>query len=463
MEQREIERGNCVRRVSGAVSSGGNLNAGGSRKVAEARSLNSRPHQINTTKFPSTGTPIAKRPRPPLVVLPRPAPSTGPPLRRQLQNERTHVLGDTLDLCTLLVQEVSGTIITPENLFDALSMRKMAEGTGKGLGDVDAHYHLSVAIQAVLETRFPNYVPDTDKPDSRMVQDTLERLVVEVAAAVHERTTAPVMLFVDPKRHRDTMGIVRSAKRMISLMVGPKAVPKHHIILSVVATEDGVKAAQKLEADGLYTNLLLVSSLRHACVCIEARAAIISISVASLLEAHEQRLARTFPDLLTHPGIQEILAINHYFKRHNLRARFFGMDFRRLPEVAALPGLQAVALTSNQLQNVGTTKVPQRPGSLEASRKVHETAAARAANTEFPPTILEKNPDGFMRGLSKAARAEIRETMGPELARMQEFARRVEDVIREELARVLAVRKAPVEELPVWGVVFPDMSSQSQA
>ncbi|KAJ7052711.1 hypothetical protein C8F01DRAFT_564247 [Mycena amicta] len=269
--------------------------------------------------------------------------------------------------------------------------------------------------------------------------------------ALHDRARCPIMVFIDPRRHDNAGGIVRSAKRLVSMFTA-RGVEKRDVVVTIPATEAGVRAVQHLSAGNIKTNLLLVSGLMHAAVCVEAGPSAISISVQPLLEAREKRFKNTFPDLAAHPGIEDILTIFKDFKKNNPATRIIGDDFRELAELGALPGFDAVALTAKQLKDVRWRSIsPTSSASL--MHQLHTVASLRADQAQFPTTILadiQPGTGGFLRQLSAPARNQIFETLYPALYRMHDTMRALEVVLREELKRQLAVRMwrlAPLFEL----------------
>ncbi|KAF7293045.1 BZIP domain-containing protein [Mycena indigotica] len=376
-------------------------------------------------------------------------PPKRPSLRERLQAEDTHLLGNTADLTTLFVSEVSGVCITPDSLHEAV----------RGTGDVNGLYHLAISIQHVLDQRYPTpgYRQPTEDssgkpvkepvPDRRLVQDTMERLLVEIGSALYDRVGGPILLPIDPRRHNNVGGLVRSAKRMVAMLTA-KGIDKKQVIVSIVATEDGVKAIQVLAAARINTNLILVSGLRHAMICVEAGPAAISIAVRPLLQAREKRQKQTFPNLLTHPGITDILAIIEYFKRHKIATRILGTDFEELAELAILSGFDAVFLSAVQLEDVRWRSDPQFP--TMALRKLHEMAVFRALNGEYPCKVLaniQPGTGGFLRTLSPATREEIFDTLYPEMYRMQDVMNAVEAIVYKALGRQVALRTLSMDAL----------------
>ncbi|KAF7329668.1 BZIP domain-containing protein [Mycena kentingensis (nom. inval.)] len=382
-----------------------------------------------------------------------------PTLLEQLNEGNTHVLGDTLDLSTLSFEDVAGTCITPDNLLDALCIQQTAAHPEPvnpqirgyihcGVGDIDALYHLFVAVRTVVENsnEYPKagYLLPTEAagpenkpvPSNRLVQDILEQFLVEICVAVNDRAYGPMMVFVDPRRHANAGGMVRSVRRMLAKLVG-RGVERNHIAFSIPATEDGVRAAQTLAAARIKTNLILVSGLMHAAVCVESRASAISISVQALLEAREKRYKNTYPDLAAHPGVEEIQTIIEYFRFNNLETRLLGVDFRELAELGTLPGFDAVALNAKQL-----TDIRWRRSRSRQATSPNPTAALRARQAQFPTQILSNvsQNQGCFRGLSAPSRNQIFETLYPALRHMEDAMRAIEMLIRAQLTREITQR-----------------------
>ncbi|KAJ7130359.1 hypothetical protein C8R44DRAFT_65117 [Mycena epipterygia] len=280
----------------------------------------------------------------------------------------------------------------------------------------------------------------------------MERFVVELGVAMHNRTGGAQVTFVDPRRNDDAAAMVRSARRLVTLFRA-RGMSQRKIVISIPATEDGVAAARELEGDhGIHTNLILVASLMHAAVCAEAGASTISIAVGPLLQCHERKRDAVYPDLAMHPGMEVIQATLAYFKLHEFRTRLVGRDFRELAELSALPGFDAVCLSKAQLDAArweAETRSEDLPDRSQASM--------RAKQAQHPTTFLENEKIGFMELMSAEARSMLADSMFPALGKMELQMDRIEKLVRDEVAWQLALKTLSLEEL--YGLRAAPLSS----
>ncbi|KAF7343348.1 hypothetical protein MVEN_01767100 [Mycena venus] len=276
-------------------------------------------------------------------------------IRRTLAAANTAVIGDTVDFPTLSVEDLNGTALSPATVLAGLEGEDLHSSGG----------------------RLAN--------TNRIVQRAMEHFVMELGMAIYERNGGPHLTFVDPRRNDNAAAMVRSAKRLVNLFRA-RGMNEGKIVISIPATEDGVVAAKELEAAGIHTNLIFVTSIMHAAICAQVGATAISISVGPLLLCHERKRNAVYPDLALHPGMEIIQATLEYFKLHEISTRLVGRDFRQVAELNALSGFDAVCLLNEQLKvsrwkaETHSAVFPDRP----------PQASMRARQAQNPAKLPEK-------------------------------------------------------------------------
>ncbi|KAJ7764628.1 hypothetical protein DFH07DRAFT_811881 [Mycena maculata] len=406
---------------------------------------------------------------------PEPKPTARPKqpytLRCALHAADTVVLGETLDLPGkhILAFQFCGTDLICVDLgASGVGARAGGDGphSGKSAGrfrcgqrgyilscvgggapchrsEVGGKYILVLvnAAERVLCIRSGRKRPDGDI--RALVKIAMERLVVEVGLALRDRNGGPHLTFVDPRKNDDAAAMVRNAKRLVALFRA-RGASRDDIAISIPATEDGVTAAKELAADGIRTNLILVSSLMHAAVCAEAGAATISISVGPLLRAHERKRKAVYQDLAMHPGIEIIQAIVAYFKLNDVRTLVVGRDFRKLAELSALREFDAVCLSGTQLE----ASRWQAASRLDLENLLDRApqASMRARQAQHPTTFLEHGTR-FMELMSAGARGTVAASMFPALGRMELQMNAIQKLVEAEVAWQLDLKTLSLEAL----------------
>lgn len=133
---------------------------------------------------------------------------------------------------------------------------------------------------------------------------------MELGLAMIDRIPDSHYTFVDTTLHNDCRAIFEQAVRLVGLFekqginrhrvivsVGPRVIRRLRLLSSrqIPATNDGVRAARRLETElSIHTNLILVSSLTHAAICLESGASAISFChetvSLSFLNTRERRI-----------------------------------------------------------------------------------------------------------------------------------------------------------------------------
>ncbi|KAK7042518.1 putative transaldolase [Favolaschia claudopus] len=363
-------------------------------------------------------------------------------IHRALAAANTAVISDTVHFSTLSEHDVvDSTSLSPATVLKGL----VTEG--------DVYYHLWVAARSVIEEE------DWNCLDSRIVQRTLERFLLELGIAFYERNGGPHLTFIDPRKNDDTADMVNSAKRLVNSFCG-RGLSKEKIVISIPATEDGVAAAKELETAGIHTNLMFVANVLHAAFCASAGATAVSIAVGPLLRCHERKRNAQYPDFANHPGIEIIQTTLEYFKLHGIETRIVGRDFRQLAELSALSGFDAVCLSKDQVEALRCKTTENRSG-VDLLDKPPQ-GSLRARQVQHPAKLPGDGRPGFMRLMSARTRGMVAETLYSALGKLELQMNAIEKIVRAEVAWQLALSKLDLDALYEWWASMPPPSPDTR-
>src|SRR5437870_13803901 len=98
------------------------------------------------------------------------------------------------------------------------------------------------------------------------------------------------------------------ARKLISLYE-KKGVARERILIKVASTWEGIRAAERLEKEGIHCNLTLLFSFAQAIACAEAKVTLISPFVGRIYDFYlKERAVKDIP-IEEDPGVASVLRI----------------------------------------------------------------------------------------------------------------------------------------------------------
>ncbi|KAG6380360.1 hypothetical protein JVT61DRAFT_8473 [Boletus reticuloceps] len=338
------------------------------------------------------------------------------------------VYADTVDIETLAFHNYWGCLLTPDNV-------------AARIGTDDLRYHVWVATKRVVESGLIKF---TDK--EALIQAVMDQFMVELGLVLLDLCPGPLVLFVDPRLQDDWEQMVTKAKAMVAKFDEAR-VRRWRIIVTLPATEDGIRAARELiNRHSIQTHLSLVSCLEHAAACIETGAGMVSMSVEPIMEwfepqgsTHKGRLSQD------HPGIEAIQSCATFIHRHGLNTTLLTTDIRKWSELKQLSGIGAAALKKDQLDEAPMKRLATwypRPGD-------QSPATLRALQAAYPSHYLGSldSNKGLFASLPAECRSLVSAVLYVRLGHMATHMETIEKAVWYELKRRIRLETIPLEYL----------------
>lgn len=133
-----------------------------------------------------------------------------------------------------------------------------------------------------------------ESDEAATVSLAIDRLAVNLGAAIAMIVPGYISTEVDPRLSFDTEASVARGRRIIE-MYKEMGVPKERVLIKLAATWEGIKAAEILEKEGIQCNLTLIFSFVQAVACAQYGAHLISPFPGRVLDWHKANLGRTEP------------------------------------------------------------------------------------------------------------------------------------------------------------------------
>jgi transaldolase len=203
----------------------------------------------------------------------------------------------------------------------------------------------SILLSAAQDPRYRALVEASIAAD---VESTLDRLFVAFGCEILKLIPGRVSTEVDAKLSFDTEGSIAKAQKLISLYENQK-IGRSRILIKLASTWEGIRAAQRLEREGIHCNMTLLFSFAQAVACADAGVTLISPFVGRIYDWH--KAARKVEDIPASedPGVASVVKIYNYYKRHGYATQVMGASFRKIEQIIALAGCDLLTIAPDLL------------------------------------------------------------------------------------------------------------------
>jgi transaldolase len=268
----------------------------------------------------------------------------------------------------------------------------------------DATTNPSLLLAAAQDARYRHLV-DAD----------LDRMFVGFGGEILKHIAGRVSTEVDARLSFDTEGTIAKARRLIDLYEA-SGTPRQRILIKVAATWEGIRAAERLEREGIHCNLTLLFSFAQAAACADAGVTLISPFVGRIYDWHKQ--ARKVDDipLEEDPGVASVTRIYHYCKKHGYATQVMGASFRKAGQILALAGCDLLTIAPDLLEQLN-----REHGEVE--RKL---SPERSKPLPIEKTLLDEKAFRWMHNEDAMASDKLAEG----IRRFDADARRLEALVR---------------------------------
>jgi len=234
----------------------------------------------------------------------------------------------------------------------------------------DATTNPSLLLTAAEDPRWRALVDEAVKKAAGDTSLAMDWLFVQFGREILKHVAGRVSTEVDARLSFDTEKSIERAKRIIALY-SKAGVRRERILIKLASTWEGIRAAQKLEREGIHCNMTLLFSFAQAAACADAGVTLISPFVGRIYDWHRQ--ARKVDDIPIgeDPGVASVARIYTYYKKHGYQTQVMGASFRKTDQILALAGCDLLTIAPDLLDKLSKTEG-------EVPRRLSPDAAARS-------------------------------------------------------------------------------------
>jgi transaldolase len=210
----------------------------------------------------------------------------------------------------------------------------------------------------------------TARDEAGRVDAAVEKLFVNFGTEILKIIPGRVSTEADARFSFDVEATVAKARRFIQLYEAA-GVDRDRVLIKIASTWEGIRAAERLEREGIHCNLTLLFSFPQAAACAEAGVTLISPFVGRILDWHlKNRGVASIPPA-EDPGVQSVRRIYEYFKRFEYKTSVMGASFRNAGEILELAGCDLLTIAPKLLEELQKAEgVLERKLSAESARKL---------------------------------------------------------------------------------------------
>jgi len=230
----------------------------------------------------------------------------------------------------------------------------------------DATTNPSLIFKAAQDARYRPIIDEAIAATAGVSAETrlgeiLDQLFIGFGKRILELIPGRVSTEVDARLSFDTEATEAKARRLIELYDGA-GVPRDRVLIKIASTWEGIRAAERLERDGIHCNLTLLFSFAQAVACAEAGVTLISPFVGRIYDWHKK--TRGVEDIPRgeDPGVASVTRIYNYYKKFGYETQVMGASFRKTTQILDLAGCDLLTISPDLLQKLASSAgaVPRR-------------------------------------------------------------------------------------------------------
>ena len=229
----------------------------------------------------------------------------------------------------------------------------------------------------------------------------MDRLAVAFGCEILKIVPGRVSTEVDAQYSFDTEATVAKARELIALYAAA-GVPAERVLIKIGSTWEGIRAAERLEREGIHCNLTLLFSFAQAVACAEAGVTLISPFVGRIYDYYRKAKGAEIPDAAD-PGVESVRRIYAYYKKHGYATQVMGASFRRLSQVTQLAGCDLLTISPELLAELAAAPGDLAPAltpamaARDGEARVHLDEKAYRWQHNQDAMAVEKLSDGIRR------------------------------------------------------------------
>lgn len=215
----------------------------------------------------------------------------------------------------------------------------------------DATTNPTLILKAVQAPAYAELLTQTvARHQGESVADLCDRLLVRFGAEILSIVPGRVSTEVDARLSFDVEGSIAKARRLVGLYE-EAGISRERVLIKVASTWEGIRAAERLENEGIHCNLTLLFSFAQAVACADAGVTLISPFVGRIYDWYRKRDGADYK-AEEDPGVLSVRRIYEYYKKFGYPTEVMGASFRNIGQVLALTGCDLLTISPDLLEQL---------------------------------------------------------------------------------------------------------------
>ncbi|MDE1166701.1 MAG: transaldolase [Pseudomonas sp.] len=231
------------------------------------------------------------------------------------------------------------------------------------LKPVDATTNPSLLLKAASMPGYADLLNQAVKDAKGDVGLACDRFAVSVGSGILKVIPGRISTEVDARLSFDQEALLGKAHQLIDLY-DKAGVGRDRVLIKLASTWEGIRAAEKLEKEGIQTNLTLLFSFAQAAACADAGVFLISPFVGRIYDWYKKSTGTDYTGG-EDPGVQSVTRIYNYYKANGYKTVVMGASFRNISQIEELAGCDRLTISPELLH-----KLSEDQGTL--ARKLSE-------------------------------------------------------------------------------------------
>jgi transaldolase len=219
--------------------------------------------------------------------------------------------------------------------------------------------------------------------DKDVANLAFKHLAIAFGKKILEVVPGRVSTEVDARLSFDTEGTIKLGREIIKLYE-EAGISRQRILVKIASTWEGIRAAEKLEQEGIHCNLTLLFGLHQAVACAEANVTLISPFVGRILDWYKKDTGKDYKGA-DDPGVQSVTKIYNYYKKFGYKTLVMGASFRNTGEIVELAGNDLLTISPNLLHELDSTE-----GTLQRKLDPEKAKSSNVEKITIDKTTFDK-------------------------------------------------------------------------
>ncbi|AHD13714.1 MULTISPECIES: transaldolase [Pseudomonas] len=264
------------------------------------------------------------------------------------------------------------------------------------LKPVDATTNPSLLLKAAAIPGYADLLKQVKADAKGNVDLACDKFAVAVGSGILKVIPGRISTEVDARLSFDEPALLAKARKLIELYEAA-GIGRDRVLIKLASTWEGIRAAEKLEKEGIQTNLTLLFSFAQAQACADAGVFLISPFVGRIYDWYKKSTGKEYVGA-EDPGVQSVTRIYNYYKANGYNTVVMGASFRNIGQIEQLAGCDRLTISPELLQQLSDDQgdLPQvlKPGNAgEPKQQLNESQFRWAMNEDAMGT--EKLAEGI--------------------------------------------------------------------